>query len=96
MSSPLLVDFARVAETSSEIQNAISRMRSSLDELERHAAPLIATWDGQARDAYVARQKAWRDASENLIETLTSVRRALDESLAQYQATEAANARFFY
>jgi|SRR5690606_1903275 len=92
---PLSVNFVRLAETSSHISTTIEAMTKQLDELERHAAPLVATWSGEARAAYDERQRTWRQASSELITMLSAIKRALDESLADYDATERQNVRLF-
>lgn len=92
---PLSVNFVRMAETSSHIGRTIETMSKQLDDLERHAAPLVATWSGEARAAYDERQRTWRQASAELITTLAAIKRALDESMADYEATERQNVRLF-
>lgn len=92
---PLSVNFVRLAETSSHISRAIESMTRQLDELEHYAAPLVATWTGEARAAYDQRQQTWRRASAELITVLAAIKRALDESMVDYDATERQNVRLF-
>ncbi|MGE5156274.1 MAG: WXG100 family type VII secretion target [Betaproteobacteria bacterium] len=91
----LLVNVARLRETSGHIQSAVSAMRTQLADLESDARPLVATWSGAAREAYQERQNIWRQASDDIVSLLNQIRVALDESASDYENTEAANANLF-
>ncbi len=91
----LSVDFVRLGETSAHIQQAIATLRAQLAQLETDAAPLVQTWSGDAKEAYLQRQTTWRQASTELTATLQSIKHGLDESLADFRHTErSAAARF--
>jgi len=66
MSDVLLVDFGALRQASADIGRAVETLRGQLDELEREARPLVATWDGPAREAYERRQAQWRQAAAHL------------------------------
>ena len=91
----LLVNVARLRETSGHIDAAVNALRAQLGELESDARPLVATWSGPAREAYQERQATWREASGDLITMLTRIRGALDESATDYETTEHRNASLF-
>jgi ESAT-6 family protein len=91
----LVVNFDRLRETSGHIQTAVSALQSQLHRLEADAAPLVATWTGTAREAYQERQAVWRQASDDLTAMLSAIRRALDESVADYEYTERRNTSLF-
>jgi WXG100 family type VII secretion target len=91
----LTVNFARLVETSGHIQSAIATLRSQLSQLEADAAPLVQTWSGDAKAAYEQRQATWRQASAELTAMLDSIKRGLDESIADYQRTEKHNVGLF-
>lgn len=91
----LLVDFARLQDTSLHIQSAIQALDSQLDQLEADAAPLVESWSGDAKQAYLERQATWRQASAQLATMLREIKRGLDESIADYQHTERRNANLF-
>ncbi|HEY6596172.1 MAG TPA: WXG100 family type VII secretion target, partial [Asanoa sp.] len=52
----LVVSFPALQQASADIQKALSTLDSQLAQLERDAAPLVATWDGEAKQAYEQRQ----------------------------------------
>jgi early secretory antigenic target protein ESAT-6 len=91
----LVVNFARLQETSGHIQSMIGTLESQLSTVESDAAPLVGTWSGEARDAYQQRHRTWRRAAADLTAMLVSIRRAVDESAADYATTERRNADLF-
>jgi early secretory antigenic target protein ESAT-6 len=91
----LYVNFAAMEQASADIQGAITFMENELGTLESDAAPLVATWGGDARAAYDERQARWRAAAANLTTMLRDIRRALDESAVDYATTERHNAGLF-
>ena len=84
----LLVNFGALSQASGDIQKALNELQSQLDELERDAGPLVATWDGPAQAAYYERQRKWETAASDLSEILRHIKIAVDESAADYQDTE--------
>ena len=91
----LTVNFERMYQVSEHLKQTTEFITTQLQELERHAAPLVAGWAGEARTAYDQRQRTWHQASQELVATLTAIRRAVDESMIDYGATEHHNVRLF-
>lgn len=91
----LLVDFGALRQASADIGRAVETLRSQLDELEREARPLVASWDGPAREAYERRQAQWRQAAAHLTSILHDIKIALDGSAADYLDTEQRNVALF-
>ena len=89
------VDFAALQHASQSIDTGLRALREQLDECERAAAPLVATWEGVAREAYHQRQTRWREASTELSMMLRDIKRALDESAIDYHRTELSNQNRF-
>ena len=92
----LVVNFPALQQASADIQKALNTLDTQLAQLERDAAPLIATWDGDARQAYDQRQSRWRAASADLQAMLRDVKLALDDSAADYLSTEKRNVNLFH
>jgi WXG100 family type VII secretion target len=95
MGDTLIVNFAAMQQASADIQSALNALTSQLAELERDAAPLVATWDGAAREAYDVRQARWRGAADDLSRILREIKMALDESATDYHRTEQRNTGLF-
>ena len=91
----LLVNFAALHQASADIQQAMGALETQLAQLERDAAPLVATWDGQARQAYDSRQASWRQAAEDLSIILRNIKAAVDDSASDYTSTEKRNTGLF-
>jgi early secretory antigenic target protein ESAT-6 len=91
----LIVNFAALEQASVDIQAALGEMESQLTQLERDAAPLVAAWGGDARQAYDVRQAKWRAAADDLTAMLRDIKVALDESVADYRSTEQRNVHLF-
>jgi 6 kDa early secretory antigenic target len=91
----LVVNFAALQQASADIQQALGALDTQLSQLERDAAPLVATWDGEARQAYDVRQASWRRAAGDLAGMLRDIRIAVEESAADYHATEKRNTTLF-
>lgn len=91
----LVVNFAALDAASLDIAHALGELEGQLDQLERDAAPLVAQWSGDARSAYDARQATWRGAAADLARMLRDIQSAVDESAADYLATERRNANLF-
>lgn len=91
----LLVNFGALQQAGVDIQKALTTLRAKLDEAESVGGALSAEWDGAAKEAYAERQQRWRNASEDLSNILRQIKGAVDESAADYSATErAATQRF--
>lgn len=95
MTDSLLVNFGALQQASADIARAVEALRSHLEELERDAAPLISTWDGEAQAAYAQRQGTWRRAAGELTTMLQGIKVAMDQSAADYLDTERRNTALF-
>jgi ESAT-6 family protein len=91
----LLVNFGALQHASGDIAKALSKLQNSLDQLEKDAHPLVTTWDGEAQQAYQARQTKWRQASHDLQHILSNIKKAVDESAEDYVHTEKQAAQRF-
>ncbi|MFF0879327.1 WXG100 family type VII secretion target [Micromonospora aurantiaca (nom. illeg.)] len=91
----LVVNFAALQQAGADIQRALSTLESQLGQLERDAAPLVASWNGEAREAYEVRQSRWRAASQDLQAMLRDIKLAVEASATDYLDTEKRNANMF-
>src|SRR5690606_6048939 len=91
----LVVNFGALQQASADIQKAVNALDRQLSQLEQDAAPLVATWSGEAKEAYEVRQARWRQASQDLQAMLRDIKVALDESAAEYLNAEKSNTALF-
>ncbi|WP_405092076.1 WXG100 family type VII secretion target [Micromonospora sp. NBC_01392] len=92
----LVVNFAALQQAGADIQRALTTLESQLGQLERDAAPLVASWNGEAREAYEQRQSRWRAASQDMQVMLRDIKLAVEDSAADYLDTEKRNANLFH
>ncbi|MEV0003283.1 WXG100 family type VII secretion target [Micromonospora sp. NPDC050980] len=92
----LVVNFAALHQAGADIQRALTTLESQLGQLERDAAPLVANWTGEAREAYEQRQSRWRAASQDMQAMLRDIKLAVEDSAADYLDTEKRNANLFH
>jgi early secretory antigenic target protein ESAT-6 len=95
MSGEIIVRFSALSKAAEDINKAITNMQSELDGLEKGIQPLLATWDGQAKEEYHTRQREWSSASADLTQLLTQIKAGVTKSAEIMQAREASNARKF-
>ncbi|WHT18880.1 WXG100 family type VII secretion target [Crossiella sp. CA-258035] len=84
----IAVDFAQIGEGQAGCQRAATNMQSKLDDLKANLAPLVATWEGAAAEAYQARQKEWDQSAEKLQAILNRMGIALGTARDAYQQNE--------
>lgn len=82
------INLTNCTEAHSAITNVIGDLNRLLSELESTAAPLVDTWDGQAKQAYLAKQTRWGQDSAEITRILQGINRALEDSIADYRSAE--------
>jgi ESAT-6 family protein len=94
-SDQLVVDFAAMHQAAADIQSAINKLNSDLDQLNQDAQPLVSTWAGSAQAAYQQRQQTWTNAANDLTQMLRDIQKALVESTSDFNSTENRNRDLF-
>ena len=84
----LVVNFGALNQAGADIEKALNNLDSQLGQLEIDAAPLVATWEGDAQLAYAQRQDKWRRAAEDLKTIQRDIKIAVTESAQDYLTTE--------
>jgi early secretory antigenic target protein ESAT-6 len=91
----MLVNFAALQQAAVDINKGISTLQTQLDDLEKSAAPLVQIWQGEAREAYYARQATWRKSAQDLTQILQNIKTPVERSTEEYQTTEKQAAQRF-
>lgn len=94
-SDEIAVNFASLTKAAEDITSAVGKMTAELDGLERGVQPLLATWDGDAKGAYLVRKREWDTASADLTQLLTGIKGAVLKSAEIMAAREKQNANMF-
>jgi WXG100 family type VII secretion target len=82
------VNFGAMAAGIGDLEKAIGELDAKLADLDRQARPLVATWNGDAQQAYVTRQQGWTKSATELKTVLGQIKNAMSTSLTNYQTTE--------
>jgi early secretory antigenic target protein ESAT-6 len=86
--SPILVDYNQL--TAAEVAMAASQRQiaAALAELNSDLAPLLATWEGDGKQAYLRQQTKWNTAADELNRTLAAVHVTVGEANRRYLVTD--------
>ena len=95
MGSEIKVTFAAIEQAAADIDSARARMTAQLGDLERHLAPVVASWTGDAATRYHEAQQRWDRSASGLTETLHRIKGLVLGAGAGYRSVEADNARRF-
>lgn len=86
------VTFGALEAAKADVAGTAARISTTLDDLKRSLAPLVATWEGQAAVEYRAEQRRWDTAAADLAAVLARIGAALGAANDNYRAVERANA----
>lgn len=95
MGDRIVVNFAALNQAAADINNALTTMRGQLEEADQTAKPLVASWEGEAREAYQVRQQKWTSAANDIATMLSEIQRAVVDSAEEFQDTERRNTGLF-
>lgn len=84
----LEVSYESVTTAATRIRTTAGNITNQLEDLERRARAVAATWDGEAREAFNATQTGWNNDVKNLKTKLESIATALQNSTESYQSTD--------
>ena len=89
---PIKVTFSALQIARADTRNAAVQLNAQLDELKRYLAPLVASWEGEAAERYLALQSRWDDNAADITNVLDTISQALGSAGHRYQQGETANA----
>ncbi|GGM39080.1 WXG100 family type VII secretion target [Dactylosporangium sucinum] len=95
MDDMLVVNFGAMEHAGQSLQSALNTLNARLDEVSQLGRRLTGGWQGEAREAYAARQAGWERAGSDLALMLKDIKVALDESMQRYLDTEHRNRQLF-
>ncbi|RSN27808.1 WXG100 family type VII secretion target [Amycolatopsis sp. WAC 04169] len=82
------VDYATIHAAADDCKNTGGELESLFGQLKSDLSPLVNTWDGDAKVAYMAAQQEWDNKFEELKQLLAQVAGVLPQLADGYQATE--------
>ena len=81
----IVVDYAALSAAEAALAGSQRSIAASLHQLNSDLAPLLATWEGAGKDAYLAQQTRWNTESDDLNLTLAAIHRAVGSANSGYQ-----------
>lgn len=88
----LRVQFGSLEAASADISGSANKLESRIDTLESELAPMRASWEGDAQQAYIQCKSKWDQGMRDIKQLLAEIGTAVTQSNSDYQATERANA----
>jgi early secretory antigenic target protein ESAT-6 len=82
------VDYATIHGAADDCSSTVKQLGSQFDQLKSDLNPLITTWEGDAKDAYLNAQKQWDDKFADLSQLLAQVASVLPQIADGYQSNE--------
>lgn len=89
--SETLVNFGSLDAGAAAIMSNFNNLRNELSTLESKLNPMVATWTGDAREAYYVDKQKWESAAEAMAGILQQMSKAVDTAATNYRAAEASN-----
>ena len=84
----IVVDYAALSAAESGLAGSQRLIASVLQTLNSDLAPLLSTWDGDGKDAYLIQQTRWNTESDNLNLVLAAIQAAVGQSNTGYQEAD--------
>ncbi|MBI1759157.1 MAG: WXG100 family type VII secretion target [Actinobacteria bacterium] len=89
------VHFDSLSSGAAAIASSHRALQATLDDLQKKLAPMVATWQGAAQQAYYERKNEWEQASVAMATILSQMGNAVSQAHDSYQAAEASNQRIW-
>ena len=87
-SAPILVDYGQLTAAEAALAASQRQITAALAELNADLAPLLATWEGDGKQAYLRQQTRWNTAADELNRTLAAVHTTVGEANRRYLAMD--------
>lgn len=95
MSNPFSVSYGQLGDALGQLQAQTQQLESIVQNVQQRAQSTLASWDGQAKDAYAAAQQKWTTAINDMVQRLSMKAAAGFSAMEQYQSADAASAGGF-
>jgi len=87
----VVVNFNALAAGHQDVLGVLRNLHDTLANLESDLNPLVGSWTGSARDAYLRCKAEWEQAAGALAGILNQVAMGLDTAHQNYRQSEASN-----
>ena len=76
-----------------EINRAAKGIMDALERIDADGKILLASWDGEAREAFLARQSKWQQDADTIQQKLQQINTGLAQAVAIYDRADKEGAR---
>ena len=91
MADQIRVNPGSLSTAVGDIASGVAAAGTRLQDLKAAIAPMVATWEGSAQEAYRVQQTRWDTAWNDLTQALQGLQATTQRSNDDYSAGEAAN-----
>lgn len=91
MADQIRVDAGSLDAAIGDISAGVAAAGTRLSDLKAAIAPMVATWEGSAQEAYRVQQTRWDTAWNDLTQALAGLQNTTQRSNEEYSAGESAN-----
>lgn len=91
--SEIQVQYSSLNTAAQDIRSAAGKIKTQLEDLEREVRRVAATWEGEAKEAYQARQAVWDREAGQLNTHLHEIANKVAMASDGYHATDRRQAR---
>ncbi len=89
------ITYATVTASAADIRSSATEIGGQLDQLNAKVKKVVATWNGEAQQAYHAQHSGWDAEVNGLKTTLMQIATALEQATEGYQQTDRRAAQQF-
>ncbi|MEV4872741.1 WXG100 family type VII secretion target [Streptomyces syringium] len=89
------ITYEGVINASESVKKSATTMAQRLGDLQAQVKNVVDDWDGEAKEAFYARQRGWDATAQDLTQTLQKIGDLLREATHSYQAVDKKNAGRF-
>ncbi|WP_342319046.1 WXG100 family type VII secretion target [Corynebacterium mayonis] len=84
--------FGQLSGAAQDMESAAANIAGQLNDLKAMLQPMVATWEGDAAEAYNVHQRKWDQAAEDLNTILRTIATTVEEGNSRMQAVNSAAA----
>ncbi|MDG9704475.1 WXG100 family type VII secretion target [Streptomyces sp. DH37] len=89
------ITYGTVTAAADDVRRVASELEGQLNALNARVTSVVATWDGEAQNAFHRKHKGWEENVNGLNTTLKAIAAGLDNAAAGYQRTDRRAAQQF-
>jgi WXG100 family type VII secretion target len=95
MPDGIKVDYATIHAAADDCNSAGGQLQAQFDQLKSDLNPLIQSWDGNAKESYLAAQRVWDQKFDDLKQVLAQIASVLPQIADGYSGTESGVEQLF-